>query len=83
MSYTVFAMVMDAMEPELYAIIRRAMQIQQDCYMDYEWDFAETYERLCRHMKAQEHKTGVAKTFDLLDSLDPAELQEYEPLSFE
>jgi hypothetical protein len=67
-----------AMEPDLYAIIRRVMQIQQDCYMDYEWDFAETYGRLCRHMKAQDHKPGVAKTFDLLDSLDPAELQEYE-----
>lgn len=65
-------------EPDLQALIRRAMQIQQDCWMDYEWDFAETYRRMCRHMEDSHVKLGVAKVFDYLSELDPAELTEYE-----
>jgi hypothetical protein len=67
-----------AMEPDLLALIRRAMQIQQDCQMDYEWDFAETYRRMCRHMEDSGTKVGVAKMFDYLSELDPSELTEYE-----
>jgi len=45
--------------------------------MDYEWDFAETYRRMCRHMEASGIKPGVRHMFDYLDELDPAELTEY------
>ena len=71
-------MVMDAMEPEILALIRRAMQIQQDCQLDYDWDFAETYRRMCLHMHDSGIKLGVAKIFDYLSELDPSELTEYE-----
>lgn len=67
----------DAMESDLEALVRRSMLIQQDCWMDYEWDFAETYRRMCRHMEASGIKPGVRHMFDYLDELDPAELTEY------
>ena len=66
------------MEPDIYAIIRRSMQIAQDCQEAYEWDFAETYRRVCRHMEDSQHKGGVAKTYDYLSELDPCELTDYE-----
>lgn len=66
------------MESDLEALIRRAMQIQQDCFMDYDWDFAETYRRMCRHMNDSGIKPGIAKTLDYLSELDPSELTEYE-----
>lgn len=66
------------MEPDLLALIRRAMQIQQDCQWEYDWDFAETYRRMCRHMEDSGIKLGVAKMFDYLSELDPSELTEYE-----
>jgi hypothetical protein len=66
------------LEPDLYAIIRRSMQIAQDCQEAYEWDFSETYRRMCRHMEDSGTKVGVAKMFDYLSELDPSELTEYE-----
>ena len=66
------------MEPDICLIMRRAKQIQADCYEADGWDFAETYSAIMRHANLHFHgRLPGSKTawINYLDELDSGELE--------